>query len=660
MRDRHVLVIADNVEQVIDAGADLAHLVAHCPELTLLATSREPLRITGETEYPIAPLQLPDVGRDLDPERLRENPAVSLFVQRASAVRPGFDLTPENAATIVAICQRLDGLPLAVELAAARVRSLPVAQLRERLEQPLRFLTGGARDLPARQQAMRDTIQWSYDLLTPDEQRLFRRLAVFVGGWTLEISEAVVDINGDLALDTLDILLSLVEKSLVVQHESADGAPRYRLLVPIREFASEQLDQHGDTETLRQRHAEAMRDFARESDRFLVGYEPGWVTRVDIEHENIRSALTWASDTGADVLGIEVVGRLRYAWFVRGRLRDGLEWTRAFLSRYPVADAARARALLGLSMCKREGGGFEVAGQAAEEALVIGRALDDVALMAEAMLLRAAAIMYLPDPDDAVVESTLSEALDLAGANVLESLTANILNFRSIHDILANRYDRAEDSLQRAREIAARLNLIGSHAAACWLLGWVTALRGDDNEALTHTREVLLANRNTVNELATLLALELVGSVLARNGQAMLAIQLRALVDRERRIMGLVAPVYWAKYVRVVYEAHGRLDPATFDDAWRAGAAMSVADGVAMALEQTLADQPSASTSTRLTPRELDVLRLVATGLTDAEVAERLFLSRRTVSSHLTSIYTKLGVSSRAAATRYAVDHELA
>ena len=257
------LLLMDNFEQVSDAAALVTELLDACPALKVLVTSRVALRIYGEQEFPVPPLPLPSPGALFSPSTLTAYPSVALFVQRAAAVRPDFALTPANAGAVVEICRRLDGLPLAIELAAARIKILPPGELLARIERPLELLTGGARDLPERQQTLRQTIKWSYDLLTPSEQKLFRRLSVFAGGCTLEAAEAVCDAVEDLGVAVLDGVSSLVDNSLLVQRVSEDGTPRFVLLETFREYGREQLLELGrrgaDRARARRLHAGAGR-----------------------------------------------------------------------------------------------------------------------------------------------------------------------------------------------------------------------------------------------------------------------------------------------------------------------------------------------------------------------------------------------------------------
>ncbi|HUG17258.1 MAG TPA: helix-turn-helix domain-containing protein, partial [Thermomicrobiales bacterium] len=346
-----LLLVLDNVEQVIEAAGSFAVLLERCPALKLLVTSRTPLRIRGEQQYAVAPLAVPDGRRPPNVSTLADYPAVDLFVLRATQANSSFALTDENAATVAEICMRLDGLPLAIELAAARITALSPRMLLERLERPLALLAGGPRDLPDRQRTMRAAIQWSNDLLEPEEQRLFRRLSVFVGGWTLEAAEAVCETG----VDTLDALVSLVEHGLVQHVEQLDGTTRYRMLEPIREFGLEQSRAAGEI-------GEAQQQLARFIARLIESGEPprywspisdAWLQRCAIEHANIRTALDWR-------LEHEPVGALRLAsslywfWRMHGYLIEGTRWLEEALhlnDGAPAPDRAKAIASLADLAC---------------------------------------------------------------------------------------------------------------------------------------------------------------------------------------------------------------------------------------------------------------------------------------------------------------------
>ena len=338
LRPRHLLLILDNVEQVIEAAASISLLVNACPVLAVLATSREPLRIGGEVEYLITPLSLPDSIRDGAFERLRSNPTVALFTQRARSSAPDFDLTSQNAEVISAICQRLDGIPLAIELAAVRIRVLSPDALLERLEDRLGFLTGGRRDLPDRQRTIRHAIQWSYDLLPPAEQCLFQRLSVFVGGWTLERAEIVVNNDGDLGIAVLDGVLSLAEKSLIIPSQQSDREARFSMLAMIREFAAEHLDASGETTSVWERHAHALGQLIDRGAHVLgTTGERAWLAELHTEYANIRAVLGWCLDTHVEhperaTTGLRLATGMWDYWDIYSVLGEGRRWLDSYLA----------------------------------------------------------------------------------------------------------------------------------------------------------------------------------------------------------------------------------------------------------------------------------------------------------------------------------------
>ncbi|HYN89741.1 MAG TPA: NB-ARC domain-containing protein, partial [Ardenticatenaceae bacterium] len=322
LREKHMLLVLDNFEQVVTASAVVAELLAAAPRLQALVTSREVLRLSGEHVFAVPPLALPDLervpeGPELVPA-LTTYEAVRLFVERASAAKAGFALTSDNAVAVAGICNRLDGLPLAIELAAARVRLLSPPAILERLVEapggsPLHLLTGGARDLPARQQTLRSTIGWSYDLLDQAERDLFDRLGVFAGGWTLEAAEAVAD-----GMGVLDGLESLVDKSLVRQHEQ-DGDGRFTMLQTIREYAIERLEATGQADGLRQAHADFYLRFTEQAEpKFYGATQVEWLKRVETEHDNLRAALDWTLAHREPVRALRLAGVLWRFWYARG------------------------------------------------------------------------------------------------------------------------------------------------------------------------------------------------------------------------------------------------------------------------------------------------------------------------------------------------------
>ncbi len=352
LRDRDLLFVLDNLEQVLAAAPQVAELLVACPSLTILATSRTLLRVSGEHAFPVPPLALP-AGRALPPAELARTGAVALFVTRARAADPDFALTDANAASLVAICGRLDGLPLAIELAAARVTVLPPIALLSRLERRLPLLTGGGRDAPARQRTMRDAIAWSFDLLTPEERALFRRLAVFVGGFPLEAAEAVAG-GAVPGIGVLDGVSALAEQSLLREEDGPGGEPRYLMLETIREFGLERLEEAGEREAACDAHAAY---FVASSERYqLHGGGPLERTdvrlrRIEAEYPNLRAALARLAGAGGGDGFLQLAGALASFWQQRGHHREGRSWLERALDRSPdTPTPARGRALAGLAL----------------------------------------------------------------------------------------------------------------------------------------------------------------------------------------------------------------------------------------------------------------------------------------------------------------------
>src|SRR5215204_5645368 len=346
LHDRQTLLVLDNFEQVLESAPLLDELLSAAPNLKILATSRTPLRLYGEHEFPVPPLSLPDPGSLPPVEHLTRYGAVRLFVERARAVKPDFSLTEENAPAVVEICARLDGLPLAIELAAARTKLLPPRAMLDRLGDRLKLLTGGARNLPQRQRTLRSAIEWSYELLDAGEMTLFSRLAVFSGGCTLEAMEAICDAESELPMDILEGTSSLMDKSLLRQEEGAEGEPRFVMLETIHEYGRERLNKSGEAEEIRRLHAEYFLALAELGESKLRGPEEAkWLECLEIEHDNMRDALSRALDAEEAELALRLAGALWRFWWMRGYYDEGRRWLEAALAKDGRASAARAKAL---------------------------------------------------------------------------------------------------------------------------------------------------------------------------------------------------------------------------------------------------------------------------------------------------------------------------
>ena len=331
LREKWFLLVLDNFEHLLEAATEIAQLIESCPNLRVLATSRAPLHIRGEQEYPVPPLALPASTLSPAAEEVLGSPSGRLFVERARAASPTFGLERENTPAVAAICWRLAGLPLALELAAAKVRFLSPPHLLARLDQALS--AGGARDLPPRQRTMRATLDWSHDLLSQEEKALFRRLSVFAGGFALEAAEAVSAAEGVDAEDVLELLGNLVEQSLVLAKPGEDGGEvRYGMLEPVRQYGLERLEHSNEAEEVRRRHAEYYLTLAERADPELKGpRQVAWSSRLEEEHDNLRAALSWAFERGEYKLGLQLAGALGEFWFRRGYLSEGRRWLQAAL-----------------------------------------------------------------------------------------------------------------------------------------------------------------------------------------------------------------------------------------------------------------------------------------------------------------------------------------
>jgi predicted ATPase/class 3 adenylate cyclase len=465
LRDKQLLLVADNFEQVAEAAPMLEELLSAAPALKVMVTSRVVLSLRGEQEYLVPSLDMPDPGRLPDVHALGRFEAVRLFTERALAVQPGFRLTEEDAPAVAEIIARLDGLPLAIELAATRTKVLTPQAMLPRLQQRLSILTAGARarTLPERQRTLRDAIAWSYDLLDAAERRLFARLSVFAGGWTLESAE-VVCVPADLGLDVLDGLTSLVDKSLVHRTEPADAQPRFAMLETIREFGREQLRAGGDLDLVLRRHGDHFLDLAVEAEPHLTAGDQGeWLDRCDRDHANIRAALQWAIEAGEVEQAQQAAGALWRFWQQRGHLAEGRRWLEALLAP-PLPQGrtpARARALTGAGGIAWWQEDMAAAQVFYEEALAIERELGDPAGIAEALYNQGFILGARDDFDTAV--RLFEESLELFRRAGDETGMARAEWMIVIRDLIAGDLDgtvaRAEEAVATWRRVGDRFHL---------------------------------------------------------------------------------------------------------------------------------------------------------------------------------------------------------
>jgi len=456
--DGRVLLLLDNFEHLIDAVAVIASLLASCPTLKVIVTSRAVLNLSGEHEFAVPPLALPDIRHPADPASLSTCPAVALFVERAAATRSDFALTTDNARAIAEICARLDGLPLALELAAARVRVMPPSEMLTRLRSRLQLLTGGARDLPARQQTLRGTLDWSYDLLSPEEQTLFRRLAAFAGGWTLEAAEAVCNARRDLGTDVLEGVGSLMSQSLLRQAEETTDETRFAMLDTIREYALEQLDASQEADEVRRAHAAYCLVLAEEGDASFTGSDRSlWLARFDAEHDNFRQALDWLVATRRAEWALRLGAALFRYWEAREHLTEGRQRLVAVLE-LPDAQARtreRARALLAAGVLAVEQGDYTAARELVTDSLSIYTERGDP--WGSVVCLNALAAAAVDEGDHARAQSLFEQCLAaweaLGDRRAVARALSNLANLAKLRGDRPKARSLYEESLAIFREL---------------------------------------------------------------------------------------------------------------------------------------------------------------------------------------------------------------
>ncbi|MDR7414986.1 MAG: tetratricopeptide repeat protein [Armatimonadota bacterium] len=742
LADRHLLLVLDNFEHVLEAASDVAALVDAAPALKVLVTSREPLCLRRERQFAVPPLRVPDLSRASDPKAVISSPAVMLFVARAQAVDPTFAVTSANARAVAEICVGLDGLPLALELAAAQVKVLSPETIRERLDHRLTLLRRAARDLPARHRTLRAAVGWSYSRLEPGQQALFRRLAVFTGSFPLEAAAAVC---ADLAVDVLEGLASLVDKSLLQREEDLGDTPRFRMLETLREFALEQLAATGELDSAWRRHADFYLTLAERAAPALTSPEQGrWLDRLDRDYPNIRAALDRARQARDTALLPRFAAALWRFWNVRGYWMEGRAWTAAALPLVPADPTAlRLQVLHGASVLAWRAREHAEATALAEEAIVLARRLKDG--QAEAHALRTLALVARDRRELARARELAAQSLALFEELQDRQGTATAARLLGLVALEADDFTSARQPFERSLALSRQL---GDDRGAAWSAYGLAAVALAEGElvqaaalgeaclrafearterdgiaqALVHLARVALAHRDhtqagrlqaealhlrrqlgepvmiasSLRELAVVAqdanedqrslglyrqslelferagdrlgvarCLEGMAVLAAENEQAEQAARLfgaaEALLDR----VGVVRrPGWFPANVRPDRLAHARatikehLGPEALRRAAAAGAVLplSVAAAEAMGVRvRRTVPQAGPARAEPLTPRELEVASLVALGLSNREIARRLFISEHTAATHVQHILGKLDFSSRAQIATWAV-----
>ncbi len=574
LKGKKALLLLDNFEQVVEAGPNVAEVIAECSQIKVLVTSREALRVRGEQQYPIEPLDAPDLANLPGEEELARYPAIALFVERARAVRPDFVLNKENARAIAAICVRLNGLPLAIELVAARCKLLSPEMLLSMLDSRLVLLTQGPRDLPERHQTLWHAIDASYELLKEEERTLFTRMGVFSGGCTLAAVQAVCYVYSDQATDALDVVMSLLDKSLL-QREDRGGELRLTMLEMIRQYAAQLLEASGEAATIRRNHAEYYLALAEAAGPLLSGSEQGlWLTKLEEEHDNLRLALDWALDNGETEIAARLAVSLRYFWDMKGYLTEGrkrlgqvLEHSEGFPARL------RADVAYSVGALAQAQGDLKVAEQWLQVSIAIRKELGDSNGTASALSVLGLVAMDQGDFDRAAeyFEMCLGikrEAQDKLG---LANILVNLGLLELYRENFAQAVVYMEESLPLYRELDDRRGI------AATLTNFAEAARfmGDYDRASTLFVEALKLGWELDAKHIILACLGGLATVETARKHPLRASWLYGVEETLRLAVGApLPPVDQAEYEQCVEETRSRMDEEAFARAWEEGRAM--------------------------------------------------------------------------------------
>jgi predicted ATPase/DNA-binding CsgD family transcriptional regulator/DNA-binding XRE family transcriptional regulator len=768
LSDRKLLLVLDNLEQLADAGLLVAELLVAASDLKILATSRARLHTYGEQVFHVPPLKFPHAGLQITAESLARSEAANLFVERARLADPDFSITEDNAPVIAEICRRLDGLPLAIELAAARTNIFSPQAILSRLQRRLDLLTGGPPNLPPRQRTLRGAVDWSYGLLDPAERAMFWRLSVFAGGFDFQGASRLWDLSQHRSgmdhvertnaqyhssRDPIDLLASLVGKSLLHPEDHTEGAigePRFTMLETIRDYGLDCLAESGESAAVYRAHALLMTELAEEAELHLITpARSSWLARLQLEHDNLRAALTWAlSEEGDPELGLRLASSLHWFWYFASRVPEGRAWLASALARVDRSNRSRilAKALYASGRLAQQYMEHDVALPLLEESISIWEELRDYRDMAYALVTLA---LTKIDKDKASSHDYIESAIALfrgAGdkwglAYALEKFsnmnyedlegTLNLKNESlALYQELGDRWQTAyqlgmvgmvemsmghyaqararfEEAMQIDVEVGDKWNMAwllrglgniahleGDYARADALYaesqalyrelgdkgrmgavirhrGQVSAALGRHPQAVTQFREAIGVHQ--AQRIEWFVRQDLVGIAGVALGQEQLQLAsklLGAAIITSEATLGRMSPVDLEYYKSTIAELRSRLGKARLKALLAEGRAMSLEAAVAASRELRLASlpvktearsasQPSVGLPAELTKREVEVLRLVALGLSDTQIATRLSLSPNTVHSHLYSIYSKLDVTSRTAAARFVTDYQL-
>ncbi|MBF6245658.1 protein kinase [Nocardia elegans] len=663
--DRHVLMVLDNCEHLIDEAAGLAGLLLRsCPRLWILATSRQALNIDGEVAVPVPPLSVTEGGHWGNRAVAADSEAVSLFLDRAVSVVPEFALTPETEPQVVELCRLLDGIPLAIELAAVRLRVLPLRDLTARMGDRYRLLTQGSRSAPARHQTLRACIDWTYELCSAAERTLWSRLSVFAGGFGLDAAEAI-GAGGSIARESvLDLVAGLVDKSIVSRVMDA-GEPRYQMLETIRQYGMEKLDA-AEAEELGRRHHRWYVELAERADLEWSGaHQTEWLERLRWEHANLRAALN-SCLTNDPHAGLRLVYSIENYWLASGFLAEARQWLDRLTSAAVDPVVERGRGLRLNAWLAILQGDHDLVPPLLEEAGQIATATGDALLTA--FVDQTWGLLALFRSDFQVAVERLEEAVDRFAA-----LGHRTAEFHSMFEVglalsLAGDGERAADWHRRCSQTTTTIGESWWRSFSLWAYGIEKLRQGDSAEAARLEREALQLKRRLDDQLGIAVVLEAMSWIVASEGDMDRAARLLGAADALLRTVGMALdsiPRLWMFHSQGEDAMRSRGTERAFRSAWAAGARMTTAAAVALALNESdeRAQQPAHQTEVSephgqetLTKREHEISTLVAQGLTNREIASRLVISVRTAEKHVDHIMSKLGFANRTQIAAWVAD----
>jgi predicted ATPase/DNA-binding CsgD family transcriptional regulator len=680
LHSRQMLLVLDNCEHLITSSAELVeHLLSKCPRLKILATSREELRVYGETTWHVPSLPFPETQILPPVQNLKDYASIKLFIERATVVRSGFAASDRNALAIATICQKLDGIPLAIELAAARIKLMSAEEIARHLVDRFSLLTDGSRTALPRQQTLRATIDWSYDLLAEPESLVFRRLSVFAASFTLEAAGEVACSEAQLpeAANILDRLAQLVSKSLVnVEKEKPGpaGDTRYRMLETIREYAREQLVKASEFEAVNARFLAyylALAETARPN--LLNQNQAEWLDRLEIEHDNIIAAIDWSLESKV-MEGAELAWLLDRFWNLRGYIDEGEKWSARILARQGYPDILRAKLLLLSGHFARLQGKYELASAFGETGLAFFKKEDNFQGIAEAKVLLGIILVHEGKREEGL--SLLGESLEVFRSVGDEWKTGRNLLFISDTYNRMGKNDLAATLCQECLSIFQKLGDPWGIAFAFGIAGEIARQQGRFREARDYFRKNLILHwqRGQIGEIPY--PMETLAIIAISESDFLQGVRLWGAAQAHRvKTNNPLPTAYQSDYQKYLSVARDHLGETLFTTTIGEGWNFTLEEAIAFAVQdsQTEAEMPpipravpgsvhpagEVRVAYGLTKREIDVLRLVATGMTDAQVSERLFISPRTVNKHLQSIYGKLQVNSRTAAAHLALELQL-